>query len=214
MRVFRRVDHCARHRDPAGNRADDRLVKDGSRCTATGARGLEITPLEKIELFAASFGVTVGLLALVGIAGFAAFWAVCFACIGTYIGMESIVGDDVAIMLGWAVCGVSVLALLFVTIKFIMPPVVRLIRHRWRRDIGDDTVPSVEAPNGRKRLPRKIPAPVTVSWLAVIAASLAGWGTWRLLGGEFSPMARPYALGVFVIVLVATAIMAPKRLIK
>ena len=182
------------------------------------AHGLAVTPLEKIELFASSFSVTIGLLGLVGIAGFAAFWAVCFACIGTYMGMERIVGDDLAIMLGWTVCGVAVIALLFVTIKFVLPPIVRLIRRRWRRDIGERYVlydiEKGDVLEGAHSQSRKFTAPVTVACIATIMASLAGWGTWRLLGGEFSPMAIPYASLVFVIVLVAAAILTARSLIK
>jgi hypothetical protein len=31
-----------------------------------------------------------------------------------------------------------VLVILFVTIKYSMPAIVRLVRRRWRRDIGED----------------------------------------------------------------------------
>jgi hypothetical protein len=101
------------------------------------ARGLAVTPLEKVQLFAASFGVTVGLLSLVGIAGIAAFWAACFACMGTYFGLEPVTTNDFALLIAWIVCGVVVLVVLFVALKYAMPAIVRFVRRRWRRDIGE-----------------------------------------------------------------------------
>jgi hypothetical protein len=100
------------------------------------ARGLAVTSLEKVQLFAASLGVTVGLLSLVGVAGFAAFWAACFACIGTYFGLEPVAGEGFAMPVAWIVCGLVVLAVLFVALKYVMPAIVRFVRRRWQRDIG------------------------------------------------------------------------------
>jgi hypothetical protein len=104
---------------------------------ARAARGLTVTTPEKLQLFASSLGVTLGLLGLVAVAGFAAFWAVCFACIGTYAGVEAAVDENTAMLMAWTACGAAALAILFVTFKWAIPSMRRFVRRRWRRDIGE-----------------------------------------------------------------------------
>jgi hypothetical protein len=100
-------------------------------------RGLAVKPIEQMQLFAASFGVTTGLLAIIGVAGFAAFWAACFTCLGTYFGLEPVLGENVAMPLAYIVCGLVSLAMLFVALRYFLPLVNRLVRRRWRRDSGE-----------------------------------------------------------------------------
>jgi hypothetical protein len=100
------------------------------------ARGLSLTKPERIQLFLASFGVTVSLIGVVFVAGMAAFWAACFACMGTYFGLAS-TGDDFAMIVAWGVCGSIVLLFLFLAFRYFIPYVNRLVGRRWRRDVGD-----------------------------------------------------------------------------
>ena len=88
-------------------------------------RGLEVTQPEKVQLFLASFGAALALIAVTCVAGCAAFVAACFACAATMN-----VGGDAASMLVFA--GVAA-AIVIPTLWW----VAKVIRRRWRRDIGE-----------------------------------------------------------------------------
>jgi hypothetical protein len=105
------------------------------------ARGLELNQAQRIQVFFASFGVTLTLISLVALAGFCTFWAACFACMGTYFGLEGL-GDDFAKLAAWGVCGGVVLLALFVAFRYAIPFANRLVRRRWRRDVGDPDEPA------------------------------------------------------------------------
>jgi hypothetical protein len=97
------------------------------------ARGLAITRAEKLQLFLASFGSTLSLLAVVCLAGCAAFFAACFACAMTWAGLEGVVDERAASVFAWIVYGIVALAIAVPTIWWL----VKVIRRRWRRDIGE-----------------------------------------------------------------------------
>jgi hypothetical protein len=101
------------------------------------ARGLTVTPLDKVQLFASSFGVTVGMLGLICVAGFAAFFAVCLTCIGTYSGLQGVADESTAMLVAWAVFLCLAVLILIFTFKFAIPGINRWLRNRWRRDIGE-----------------------------------------------------------------------------
>ena len=94
-------------------------------------RGLAVTRAEKVQLFLASFGVSLALIAVTCVAGCAAYFAACFACLGTFAAFEPL-GVDIGIALGYVVYGIVALAIAIPTIWWI----AKVIRRRWRRDIG------------------------------------------------------------------------------
>jgi fucose permease len=96
------------------------------------ARGELLDHAERAQLFVRSFGVALALIALTCVAGCAAFFAACFACIATFAALEPI-GDDTAMAAGYIVHGIVGLAIVVPTLWF----VAKMVRRRWRRDIGE-----------------------------------------------------------------------------
>jgi hypothetical protein len=97
------------------------------------ARGLTVTRTEKLQLFLESIGTTLGLLAVICLAGCAAFFAACFACVMTWTGSEGVVGEQAASLFAWIVFGIVALAIALPTFWWLS----KVIRRRWRRDIGE-----------------------------------------------------------------------------
>jgi hypothetical protein len=97
------------------------------------ARGLTVTGAEKLQLFLQSIGTTLALLAVICVAGCAAFFAACFACIATFSGLERVVPEQAALTFGWMAFGLVALAIVALTFW----GVTKIIRRRWRRDIGE-----------------------------------------------------------------------------
>lgn len=97
------------------------------------ARGLTVTRSEKLHLFLESIATTLGLLAVICLAGCAAFFAACFACVMAWTGSEAVVGEQAAYAFAWIVFGVVALAIALPMLWWI----VKVIRRRWRRDIGE-----------------------------------------------------------------------------
>jgi hypothetical protein len=96
------------------------------------ARGQTLDHMDRAQLFVASFGVAMALIAVTCVAGCAAYLAACFACIATYAALEPL-GDDAGMAVAYLVYAVVGLAIVVPTIWF----VTRVIRRRWRRDIGE-----------------------------------------------------------------------------
>jgi hypothetical protein len=97
------------------------------------ARGHAVTREEKLHLFLASFGATVGLLAVTCFAGCAAFVAACFACMGTWAAL----GGDRTTGAGWVLAWIVFGAVILVIVIPVLRVLYRVVRRRWRRDVGD-----------------------------------------------------------------------------
>jgi hypothetical protein len=87
--------------------------------------GLEVTRSEKLQLFLGSFGAALALIAVTCVAGCAAFVAACFACAATM----NVGGDAAGMMVFAGVAAAIVIPTLWL--------VAKVIRRRWRRDIGE-----------------------------------------------------------------------------
>jgi len=130
-------------------------------------RGLSVSRPERTQLFLASFGATVGFIAMTCLAGCAMFFAACFACVGTWVGLEGPLGEDAATFFAWIVFGVVALAIAVPTLWWL----AKAIRRRWRRDIGE----VVPVDHTQRRL-----------WffvLFIILAFLVGWLLFATFGG-------------------------------
>jgi hypothetical protein len=107
------------------------------RTTAVAKRrralGHAVTREEKLHLFLASFGATVGLLAVTCFAGCAAFVAACFACMGTWAAL----GGDRTTGAGWVLAWIVFGAVILVIVIPVLRVLYRVVRRRWRRDVGD-----------------------------------------------------------------------------
>src|SRR3990172_7382657 len=109
-------------------------------------RGLSVSRAERTQLFLASFGATLALLAVTGVAGCAAFVAAYIACAGAYIGStglweayvgstslrEGILREEVGDAMGHIAFAIVALAIAIPALWWI----ARIIRRRWQDDIG------------------------------------------------------------------------------
>lgn len=90
------------------------------------ARGQDVRPAEKVLLFVTSYGVASVLVIVVCVSAFCSFCGVCLTIVS--------VGDGEPGIFGWGV-GMCVVAVVgFV----LMIKMIRWIRHRYRRDIGQE----------------------------------------------------------------------------
>jgi hypothetical protein len=98
------------------------------------AHGKTVTRAENFHLFLASFGATLGLLAVTCIAGCAAFVAACFACVGTWslLGADRVTGAEMVV--AWLVFAIVISVIAIPVLVWI----AKFIRRRWRRDVGSD----------------------------------------------------------------------------
>jgi len=95
-------------------------------------RGLPVTRSERVQLFIASFGVAVALIAVTCLAGCAAFVAACFVGWVTFIPFDAN-NERMGVILGWVVSAVLFSAMMVPVLR----RVTKLVRRRWRRDIGE-----------------------------------------------------------------------------
>lgn len=107
------------------------------------AHGLPVTRTERVQLFLASLGASAVLIALTCAAGCAAYFAACFACMGTYFGLQGAFGENAAAAFGYIVYGIVALVIVGPTLW----AVTRVIKRRWRRDISEQSSPLKEKPN-------------------------------------------------------------------
>ena len=91
-------------------------------------RGEDVSFATRAALFAGSFWTTVVILVVVGIASVGTF---CGVCLGVYFGLESS-GGSVAEVVASIIAGIATTITTILAIWFS----VRLIRRRWKRDVG------------------------------------------------------------------------------
>ena len=104
------------------------------------ARGLAVSRAERTQLFLASFGVTVALLAVSCLAGCAAFVAACFGGWVAFLPFDA-KNERMGVILGLVVSAVLFSAMMVPVLR----RVTKLVRRRWRRDIGEPDDPMADS---------------------------------------------------------------------